>query len=744
MSVSSKRAGLVAAICLAVVSLPVWGEQVNLLANGGFELDSDGDDVPDGWLGQPHNFSRETPEQAQLPLPEGLALGAVTCVVSNLLPHEQVVSELIAVKPNTGYRLSYWFRMDGAQTVMFQIMDADAPRNEAWPSGGTEARRQVISGKSLGWANVAHWRRYEIPFRTGPEETAIRLRPWVYFQDPTDDRRLWYDDFQLVEDGSVVVGDLADPVNLEPDWPKEAIERGYAVVPRPSLPPTCHTYMPRLAELNEPLRLTVAAGETGSAAVFVRSLGEELKLRAAPGPLRSENGYGIANGYGARSIYLRAAEDLETQLDFQRFMIRPEFLKFSNELAIKANDGGQFWLTVEVPPGTPPGDYTGDVTITPVGGGEETKLPVVLTVRDMKLLESDVAFGTWYQTDPLSGVAGPSYVLPGSDDIFLADQRRHGMNTVGAYCMAERKDKDGGYHLSLNELDAMVAGVKRAGLCARHPLLLLTWSDLGVGGGFGCLGGEGQAVMDLYEHAQDSGWPQLLLYVLDEPGGGERAKMVEEVMKYYTPARRKGVRTVTAGPNPQTQGKYYDVWIESMYVSNWDELHALAAEHGSELWMYDCGLTGRNPLVERFYAGLWTWRTGVKGNMVWSYGWYVRINDQGLPESKLAWEGRLAGVNDYRYLHTIERAVAAAETAGRGRDPAVRAARIFLRRLRARIPLDVYDWQSRPQGSDIAHWNPLPKMQPEEYDRMREECAGHIQAIRSSLPATAVPPRVGD
>ena len=60
--------------------------------------------------------------------------------------------------------------------------------------------------------------------------------------------------------------------------------------------------------------------------------------------------------------------------------------------------------------------------------------------------------------------------------------------------------------------------------------------------------------------------------------------------------------------------------------------------------------------------------------MVWAYGWYVRINGSGLLESKTVWEERLEGVNDYRYLHTLEQAISAVKAAGRGGEPAVKKA----------------------------------------------------------------------
>ncbi|HCC99017.1 MAG TPA: hypothetical protein DER64_00700, partial [Planctomycetaceae bacterium] len=238
------------------LSTAVADDPVNLLANGGLEKDSDGNGVPDGWVSHPHHFSRETPDHVQayitklpahekllegkhvhgsdgwvmfrrdskgnwgpyvkssqwyqrmaneylpqnsrfgqLPVPAGLDLGGTTMVVHNLPPHEQTISEPISVKPNTGYRLSFWFRMSGgSEEAIFQILGSGAARNNAWPTGGGKTNRQLITYLSLGWSWVPYWRRYEIEFRTAAEETKIHLRPWKYFRGYDDGRRAWFDD----------------------------------------------------------------------------------------------------------------------------------------------------------------------------------------------------------------------------------------------------------------------------------------------------------------------------------------------------------------------------------------------------------------------------------------------------------------------------------------------------------------------------------------------------------------------
>lgn len=545
--------------------------------------------------------------------------------------------------------------------------------------------------------------------------------------------------------GTLQLPEAPDKADPNRKWSDEAFKRGFVVVGRPALPLTHHTYLPTDEELNAPIRLTLSAGETGSVVVFVRSTGKDITLRGQPPLLASEDGYGLEDSYGARFYSLRAVEETRRNLGDGLHVVRPEFLTNSSKLFVKANDGGQFWLTVQVPPGTPPGKYKGDMRIRPAVNDDmatadqrrefyknATRFSVVLTVRDIKLEEPDIAYGTWYHTapDPESPRFGPAYVLPGSDEIYMVDQRRHGMNTIVACCRAERKDKNGAFHICFNELDAIVANVKGAGLCRRFPMILETWRD--GGGEFGEFAGGEKTVMAIFEHAKKSGWPEILFQVLDEPRGNpERTARIKEIMKsHYEGPRKKGVRTVVASPDPELR-ELYDVWIVTTERSDFPQQLALARKHNAEMWIYDCGLTQRNPLLQRFYSGLWTWHTGAQGNMVWSYGYYVRIKETGLPEAKVVWEARLAGVNDYRYLQTLEKTIAAAEGRSEAKA-AVQGAKAFLEELHKLIPYTVFG-KNHPRYPLGPVWNPIPKISPEDYDRIRGECARHIVAIRALL-----------
>ena len=87
--------------------------------------------------------------------------------------------------------------------------------------------------------------------------------------------RIWYDDLRLIEDPSVRRAGPADEGCADlpkPEWPAEAVQRGFVVVGRPSLPMTYSSYKPSRGDVGEPIRLTLAPGETDSVVVFIQNL----------------------------------------------------------------------------------------------------------------------------------------------------------------------------------------------------------------------------------------------------------------------------------------------------------------------------------------------------------------------------------------------------------------------------------------------------------------------------------------
>ncbi len=83
-------------------------------------------------------------------------------------------------------------------------------------------------------------------------------------------------------------------------------------------------------------------------------------------------------------------------------------------------------------------------------------------------------------------------------------------------------------------------------------------------------------------------------------------------------------------------------------------------------------------------------------------------------------------MTDYQYLYTLSRRLEDAERAGKAGAVAA-AARKFLTKLRARVPIDCFS--ARPPSSQMLWHTLAPDIKPEEYGRIRDECARYIVAL---------------
>jgi len=185
-----------------------------------------------------------------------------------------------------------------------------------------------------------------------------------------------------------------------------------------------------------------------------------------------------------------------------------------------------------------------------------------------------------------------------------------------------------------------------------------------------------------------------------------------------------------------------------------------ARASGKDFWYID-GLRHSKEQAGRFTFGLWLWRIGATGRFTTleahlhygggtareSYRWepyftLLDVNgcnvDRARKESLT--EGQWnhcrdlillrEGIDDYRYLYTLERLMGKAES-DKNRAKALLAARQFLNDLRADISPDLAVYYSARSGAYGENWYPLPSnpWNTEKLTRVRREAAGHILAL---------------
>jgi hypothetical protein len=361
-------------------------------------------------------------------------------------------------------------------------------------------------------------------------------------------------------------------------------------------------------------------------------------------------------------------------------------------------DEAEYRLVLQVPSGTPPGDYRGSVMLQPEGGSPETlaarvevhpfvlsrpkALIAMLYTYEFRSLERfDPAFEPQSKRKPADEKA--AFLARGR--AIVRDMAEHGMTAIFPHSGVDLLRKDG--RLYFPDLATSLATAKEEGMTdspgffvgdlvnaqyaavprfdpARDPALLL----------------EIAARAELT--ARDAGFPSLILVPSDEPNdpdGRKRpvARRLLERVNHF-PGIRLGLTSgskVFDAPRVLSDLHQVSIFEAEAPPELWDEMR----KSGHEVWVYENGSTeGHSPLWSRFVFGVWGWRTGLDGITAWTYPLYTfepyyerpRVDtdgyvvperdEQGRPINTIEWEGIRQGVYDRRYLDTLADAIAAA------------------------------------------------------------------------------------
>ena len=387
-----------------------------------------------------------------------------------------------------------------------------------------------------------------------------------------------------------------------------------------------------------------------------------------------------------------------------------------------------FWINVAVPRATKPGRYPIKFQLI-VHQIKVVELPATVEVLPFTLPRADIAYGMYFRVAPK--FLGARYMKPELLKAYWRDMARHGMTSATPYMYTRSGDlidKSGKPKpLDGHESVTQLMDMKRAGLVhADLPVMLLSTS----------LGTQPESAGAIQREFKKRGLPELLLYGWDEPPVNEKARAAFEPLQPVRPHMR--ITTAISEHAATAYADLIDVWVVNGGRIT-PEIRRLAKQKGAELWTYDCAIRGRgNATRARFYAGLYTWGLGLRGNFHWcyteGYAWegdrnaihaFVLPSDSG-PVPSVAWEGRREGVEDYRLLRLLESRIAAVPN-----DAKAKEARAWLDEIRSRVnwdliqgmPKSIYPW-------DGAEVHPMcPDFRPEELREVRERAIDLVLAL---------------
>jgi hypothetical protein len=396
------------------------------------------------------------------------------------------------------------------------------------------------------------------------------------------------------------------------------------------------------------------------------------------------------------------------------------------------------YLDIDVPADAAAGVYRGTATLAGPDGTALARVPIVLEVLPIRLEDPPVFFaGSWFH--------------PRLKDYGLntfrtdhAEAVKHGLRGyVAPGPWARLVDRENVYRSDpavRKELEALVQAA-RAG---KGPRAFL------------------------------GGWP---------PGTHANPK-AEQISRAFFEALRKDLpdldllsQTAPAwyhgGPGLFQLPHEWDLFhthVGTLRAARVQELEAAHAA-GREFWFLD-GLRQSKEQAARFTFGFWLWRLGARGRYTslaaalqygggtarethaldpyWTLLDVTGFNiDRALHES--ATEGVLnpwrdlllirAGIDDHRFIHTLDRRLAQAEAA-RAADPAIAAARKWRDDLSRSLSLDLTTYYESRTGAYAENWHVRPgnPWNGRRFDQVRRQAAEHIRAIDRILrPGAGAP-----
>lgn len=395
--------------------------------------------------------------------------------------------------------------------------------------------------------------------------------------------------------------------------------------------------------------------------------------------------------------YVRAAAGSDRYLDVSTpdsahlRDLRPQDSETLRPVDIPARRLQQFWLTAQPPADTPPGTYSGTITITAAGGMSE-ELPVRLRVLPFRLDEPALEYSIYYRGRLTETGEGSISSEGKSEEQFLAEMRdlvAHGVTNPTIY---QKMDE--------TLLPRVFDLREQAGM--RQPRVYSLGISTGAPKTEEALESLRENVRAWREFIEARGYETLYVYGIDE-AKGEELKAERDA---FSAVHEAGAKVFVACYRDwfELVGDLLDlpVWSGQPLAEEAEKAHSV----GGRIFNYghpQCGV--EEPETYRRNFGLLLWSVNYDGAMDYAYqhsfghGWNDfdsdRYRDHNMTYQTVdgvigtvQWEGFREAVDDVRYVTTLLGAIERAEAAGGARAKRARAARAWLERIDPQGDLD--------------------------------------------------------
>ena len=498
----------------------------------------------------------------------------------------------------------------------------------------------------------------------------------------------------------------------EPQWSAQQKQDGVAVYTRPWSDPIWPDHFPHQHELDAPVRSFATWNEYEPLTFALYALKACSNINVQVEALVSTVGVKRVS-IDPCNIDVRYVRYMHVRPNYSTFNIyyrAPDVLMPWSAQALPQGENLRLWLTVHVSPGQPAGLYTGNALV--VVDGVKLTVPLALRVLPITLQRDQSRIYGQYYHHPLRNLANAP------DDFARAwwqskaeaehiDMREHGMNTV--VLGLNGNWRAGRWQFAFDALQreidlALSVGFNKPLVCS-FPVNVLYNKYMKAGMGSHLCEVkmppdeffEELTVMvrTIESEARRRQWPELLYYPVDEPATSPiSVAFMTRVMEAIKKVPK--VRTyITADPEHEQFAPlrpYVDVWCCQPFSLGREAVLADMKERGVEYWCYPNHISGENDHTPatgaRMTYGFGFWQSGYRALIPWIYqamcgdpwnyldastqDFFNRVDDKGHPIPVILWEAQREGIDDHRYVFTLQNAIARAKELGH-KDAAAKA-----------------------------------------------------------------------
>ncbi len=559
--------------------------------------------------------------------------------------------------------------------------------------------QKMFAGRNIAPRKKVTYEIYIKGLKSNLGTTKI-TRIYPYASKPREDRVFYIDNLRFatldLRFTPLIYEETAPALAPTP----EEQRRGYVLFRRHWLDVVFPNSRPRPGEREGALAAFAAQGEYEPITLAVRALRGLKQARVTVSDLRGPRGLIPASEVAVYPVRCLNKRVTYSSKDYIKNM--PVLLERRPAADVAKGESKRFWLDVHVPADAAPGVYEGVVTFV-ADAAPAAKLPIKLRVLPFKLVEpADIMLGDYYRGPMLAKGLKQAREFLERD---MRDMRAHGATSVGL-CMGFPVDQA---KLVRGRVEFALDG---SSLWERFMDL---YRDLGFPAPLVALADSGQAFARLHSKrtfdaayvaaykafwtgmqtlCKERGWPELIVQPVDEPGWQDRAAKDRNVALLKLLKQIPGMRTEQDGPGDayfhREAGPYADVWNYNGGIGSPARV-AQAKSDGHVIMIYNCDVESYRPEVGRYTAGFFQHRAGISGYYNWAYmswrgspyddldhttGTWMHVypaydGEVGGPST--GWQGFREGVDDTKYVRTLEEAI---RRANRSRNPAAARAAV--------------------------------------------------------------------